>query len=43
MTLRDNPIPKYYLSLPYAVMGAVLLISSIKFYRQFATRALLIS
>lgn len=35
ITLRNSTIPKYYLTLPYDVMGGVLLIGSIRFYRQF--------
>lgn len=35
ITLRNSAIPKYYLTLPYDVMGGVLLIGSIQFYRQF--------
>jgi hypothetical protein len=35
LTLRNSTIPKYYLTLPYDVMGGVLLIGSIRFYRQF--------
>jgi len=35
ITLRNSTIPKYYLTLPYDAMGGVLLIGSIRFYRQF--------
>jgi hypothetical protein len=35
ITLRNSSIPKYYLTLPYDVMGGILLIGSIRFYRQF--------
>ncbi len=35
ITLRNSTIPKYYLTLPYDGMGGVLLIGSIRFYRQF--------
>jgi hypothetical protein len=35
ITLRNSTIPKYFLTLPYDVMGGVLLIGSIRFYRQF--------
>ncbi len=35
ITLRNSTIPKYYLILPYDVMGGVLLIGGIRFYRQF--------
>lgn len=35
VTLRNSTIPKYYLTLPYDVMGGVLLIGSVQFYRQF--------
>ncbi len=34
--LRTTPIPKYYLAVPYATMGVILLIGSVSFYRQFA-------
>jgi hypothetical protein len=37
ITLRNTSIPKYLLAVPYAAMGAILLIGSAKFYRQFAT------
>ncbi len=40
ITLRNSTIPKYYLTLPYDVMGGVLLIGSIRFYRQFFIVAL---
>jgi hypothetical protein len=39
ITLRNSTIPKYYLTLPYDVMGGVLLIGSIRFYRQFFSDA----
>jgi hypothetical protein len=35
LTLRNTPIPKYYLSVPYAAMGGTLLIGSVGFFRQF--------
>jgi hypothetical protein len=35
ITLRGTPIPKYYLSVPYTMMGAILLIGSVSFYRRF--------
>ena len=35
ITLRNTSLPKYYLSIPYAAIGAVLLIGSVRFYRQF--------
>lgn len=35
ITLRNSTIPKYYLILHYDVMGGVLLIGGIRFYRQF--------
>lgn len=36
ITLRNSPLPKVYLVLPYLTMGAVLLIGSFSFYRRFA-------
>jgi hypothetical protein len=35
ITLRNTSIPKYYLSIPYTAMGGILLIGSVRFYRQF--------
>ena len=35
VTLRSSPISKAYLSIPYAIMGSVLLIGSTGFYREF--------
>jgi hypothetical protein len=35
ITLRNSTIPKYYLIVPYFAMGAVLLIGSTRFYREF--------
>ena len=35
ITLRNSSIPKYYLTIPYFAMGAILLIGSVQFYRQF--------
>ena len=35
LLLRSTSIPKYYLSLPYTAMGIILIIGSIRFYRQF--------
>jgi hypothetical protein len=35
VTLRNSSIPKYYLTIPYDAMGGVLLIGSVRFYRQF--------
>jgi hypothetical protein len=37
VTLRNTSIPKYYLAVAYTAMGAILLIGSAKFFRQFAT------
>lgn len=37
ITLRNTSIPKYFLAVPYAAMGAILLIGSAKFFRRFAT------
>jgi len=33
--LRNSVIPKYYLSIPYSVMGMILLLGSFRFFRQF--------
>jgi hypothetical protein len=35
LVLRSTPVPKDYLSVPYTVMGIILIIGSIRFYRQF--------
>jgi hypothetical protein len=35
IALRGTPIPRYYFSIPYTVMGLVLLLGSIRFYRQY--------
>jgi len=35
ITLRNSSIPKYYLTVPYFVMGGILLIGSVQFYRKF--------
>ncbi|HTY36990.1 MAG TPA: hypothetical protein VMH23_07750 [Bacteroidota bacterium] len=35
ITLRTTAIPKYYLSIPYTVMGGILLIGSLRFYQMF--------
>ena len=37
ITLRNTSIPKYFLAVPYTAMGAILLIGSARFYRQFVT------
>lgn len=37
ITLRNTSIPKYFLAVPYAAMGAILLIGSARFFHQFAT------
>jgi hypothetical protein len=37
ITLRNTSVPKYFLAVPYTAMGAILLIGSAKFFRQFAT------
>jgi len=36
ITLRSSPIPKYYLAVPYTIMGGALLLGSLQFYRQFS-------
>lgn len=33
--LRNSVVPKYYLSIPYSVMGMILLLGSAQFFRQF--------
>lgn len=33
--LRNSPIPKYFLIVPYAAMGVVLLLGSVNYYREF--------
>lgn len=33
--LRGMSVPKQYFSIPYSVMGLILLIGSLKFYRQY--------
>jgi hypothetical protein len=35
ITLRNSPIPKYYLAVPYAAMGGMLLIGAVQLFRQF--------
>ncbi|MGA9407135.1 MAG: hypothetical protein WBW71_08385 [Bacteroidota bacterium] len=39
ITLRNSSIPKYYLTIPYFVMGSMLLLGSVRFYRQFVAFA----
>ena len=39
ITLRDSPIPRYLLVVPYSTMGSVLLAGSLMFYRQFLKAA----
>jgi hypothetical protein len=39
ITLRHAVIRKYYLSIPYTVMGGILLIGSLRFYRRFLTES----
>jgi hypothetical protein len=36
ITLRNTSVPKYLLAVPYTAMGAILLIGSARFFRQFA-------
>lgn len=33
--LRDSSIPRLYLAVPYAIMGAILLVGSARFVREF--------
>ena len=35
LALRSTSIPTYYLSVPYTVMGIILIVGSTRFYRQF--------
>ena len=35
ITLRNSSLPKIYLTIPYLAMGGVLLIGSMRFYREF--------
>ncbi|MFI5250860.1 MAG: hypothetical protein ACHQQQ_00385 [Bacteroidota bacterium] len=35
ITLRNSPLPKVYLTIPYLAMGGVLLIGSVRFYKEF--------
>jgi hypothetical protein len=35
VTLRNSALPKVYLTIPYLAMGCVLLIGSVRFYREF--------
>jgi hypothetical protein len=35
ITLRNTTFPKYLLAIPYTVMGIILIIGSVRFYRQF--------
>jgi hypothetical protein len=37
ITLRNTSIPKYFLAVPYTAMGAILLIGSARFFRQFVS------
>lgn len=37
ITLRNSPVPKYFLSIPYTAMGGILVIGSLRFYRHFLT------
>ena len=40
IALRSTLIPTYYIAIPYTAMGGMLLIGSIRFYRQFLSIAL---
>ena len=35
IVLRNSPIPRIYLAVPYAIMGAILLVGSFRFVREF--------
>lgn len=37
ITLRNSSIPKYYLAVAYSAMGGMLVMGSIRFFRQFRT------
>ena len=39
ITLRNSSLPKYFLSVPYTAMGGMLLLGSVRFYRQFLATA----
>ena len=39
ITLRNSDVPKYVLSVPYTAMGIVLMIGSLRFYRQLVAVA----
>ncbi|MGA7161667.1 MAG: hypothetical protein WBZ48_11735 [Bacteroidota bacterium] len=40
ITLRSSSLPKYYLTIPYFAMGGMLLLGSVRFYKQFLSLAL---
>jgi len=40
ITLRNSSLPKYYLTVPYFAMGGMLLVGSVRFYKQFFAFAL---
>lgn len=37
IVLRNSPIPRVYLAVPYAVMGAILLVGCARFIREYFT------
>ena len=39
ITLRNSPVPKHLLSVPYTAMGVVLMIGSVRFYQRFVALA----
>jgi len=43
IVLRSSSFPKYYLTIPYTVMGGVLLIGGVKLFRQFLFTAYQVS
>jgi len=36
IVLRNSTVPRIYLAVPYAIMGAVLLVGSLRFIREFS-------
>jgi hypothetical protein len=35
ITLRNSPIPKFYLAIPYTAMGGALMVGSVRLFRHF--------
>jgi hypothetical protein len=40
ISLRSSPLPRYFLAVPYAAMGLILLAGSIRFFREYFQLAL---